>query len=1269
MIDKMPTRSPDQPPLTNVLSISTAGKNRYLFHFNSYPSLAQWTASVRLCIFEHSKLQEIYTGALIAAKGKSLNGIGQITSRTAFKHEDWVRVRFGAGTPWRKCWAVVSQPNEKEVKKAKAAAKKAKNTAYQQPQVLKGDIRFYDTKKSKKTQPIATIVDAFAAYALYPSDKALIDQSTLIKLEGRIRIHGDQPTEEEGYVFIMPDLHPAVSGFETMLRFLFPTYDTFALYGRPVQLSAQKNDPASLMFAMPTNGAQGYLEVMDVVNLILTEAKTTKLESEWREKMKALTAEKMELVENRQKQRPKSQMPMSRGMFEDGSGAGNGQNPSMDQSDLPPLHVPLTPPPDTAHNRSASEATGQAKYQGKPPNGFGQYNGGSSSDNSAYGNPPPSTGISDSSDEGLFQISPAARQLQQQQQQPPLTPVPATPRSQHRPNSRPQQLPQMDIGGEDDNLFAGVVPPRGYTPQKDDRATNRDIHQHEQNQFQAPPGFALQSSQVLLRGPPPQNDSKQAHDAEYSQPPEGDYGSNLPPAPEYSEYRRSGSWHPSAPPSGSPSPNDDYNYQGFRQQQQGQAQGQQGQSQQSRPPVSASGQKPPLRVDTHSQSITRKPVMSAVTEYNTPDSLNDLAHLIDESALDKVAPIKQEADEDDDFVLDEDTLDRRSLALIQRVLSGGDSDSDYGDSPQPTPNAAGNYPNDYDDDEPDYASSVEEDIAPPPRNAEAPRAGRMKVVGVKVDPEVVVGDAHYRPGSSAQKETMDIPKIDFGTTFSHSRQLSGEIKPAAATESITARAANGGTTAAGANEANYDTRKAMSTGDLLTSRPGPGSASDSPASTNSASSAGALAKRRSVAWSPSPQVQPHTPGMTAERYVAEKAAAAAATSQQRARYAARKSSNNSRNPSTEHLPISHHAHPPRPSSRGPNSAFLPHGLMSAPDLSANLSAKEQELIARRTGSSLLHMQDQDLKRIPHKAGLVGAIESRETERRLVKESFNGAAGGRNVIPSTTVQQEINRRQREREEKERLMQLGREQAASRQGRTPSPRYSMQPAMGQQPGAQQGYFDQQQQGTQRGSVYGNTGVYELPGTRHSSYGNLNTPGDRSSSYGLQTPGFNPPADKRHSSYSQLPTPDQMTGQMNRHSSYGMPGLPGTTGGVMGNDHRHSSHGQLPGAGYSGQHSPARGTPSPQPQMGLLQQYQQQQDERDQRREMMQGQSLMQQQMMMQGQTLMQQQQIMQQQQQQQMGMGGKAYYQGQGGVSPGGYGGQAQQGGNQYYQGRN
>lgn len=68
---------------------------------------------------------------------------------------------------------------------------------------------------------------------------------------------------------------------------------------------------------------------------------------------------------------------------------------------------------------------------------------------------------------------------------------------------------------------------------------------------------------------------------------------------------------------------------------------------------------------------------------------------------------------------------------------------------------------------------------------------------------------------------MDIPKVDFSTTFSHSRQLSGEIECTAATESITVRAENGGDNAAGVNGTNCDTRKAMSISEAATSSPPP----------------------------------------------------------------------------------------------------------------------------------------------------------------------------------------------------------------------------------------------------------------------------------------------------------------------------------------------------------------------------------------------------------------------------------------------------------------
>lgn len=303
MIDSLPTRSNDEQPLENILSISTAGRNRYLLHFNSRHSLIQWTAGIRLAMFEHSTLQEAYTGALIAGKGKTLNNIGVIMERSRQKTEEWVRVRFGAGVPWKRCWCVITPPDEKEYQKLQRELKKRSPYDRSHPPVLKGDIKFYDTrkegKKQKKAKPIATITDAYSSYALYPQAKSLIDASTLIKIEGNITIHSDPPTSTEGFVFVMPEVHPAVSGFEMMLKSLFPTWDTFALYGRPGRLVASTLDPRSLMFAMPKHKRYGYLEILDVTGLILTEGSSSWTEREWKKRLKDLTGQRITTIEDK----------------------------------------------------------------------------------------------------------------------------------------------------------------------------------------------------------------------------------------------------------------------------------------------------------------------------------------------------------------------------------------------------------------------------------------------------------------------------------------------------------------------------------------------------------------------------------------------------------------------------------------------------------------------------------------------------------------------------------------------------------------------------------------------------------------------------------------------------------------------------------------------------------------------------------------------------------------------------------------------------------
>jgi CCR4-NOT transcriptional complex subunit CAF120 len=283
----------DGKKLDNILSVSTAASNKYLFHFDSYHALTQWSASIRLAMYEHATLQEAYTGALIAGKGKTLNNIRVILDRQSARYEDWVRVRFGAGTPWRRYWCVVSPPDQKEY--AKLQKNQKKTSVYDRSStVLKGDMKFYDTKKiTKKTRPVATVKDAFSCYAIYPQSKPLIDQSTLVKIEGKIVVHSKPETITEGFVFVMPEARPAVTGFEIMLQFLFPVFDTFNLYGRPKKLIADVLDTRGLMFAMPSDKRYGYLELWDVTGLINTDGSQVWSERHWRKQLKDLTSTRM----------------------------------------------------------------------------------------------------------------------------------------------------------------------------------------------------------------------------------------------------------------------------------------------------------------------------------------------------------------------------------------------------------------------------------------------------------------------------------------------------------------------------------------------------------------------------------------------------------------------------------------------------------------------------------------------------------------------------------------------------------------------------------------------------------------------------------------------------------------------------------------------------------------------------------------------------------------------------------------------------------------
>jgi len=469
-IESLPTRSENEPPLQNVLSISTAGKNRYLLHFNSHHSLIQWTAGIRLAMFEHTTLQEAYTGALIAGKGKALNNISLIMERTRIKTEDWARVRFGAGTPWRRCWCVITPPPEKEVQKLQKQVNK-KKSAYDRsrPPVLKGEIKFYDSKKTKKATPIATIKDAYSAFAIYPQAKPLIDASTLVKVEGNITIHSDPPSTTEGFVFVMPEVHPAVSGFEMMLRWLFPVFDTFALYGRPNRLIADTTNPESLMFAMPKHRRYGYLEILDVSGLVLEQGSSEWKESEWRRRMKELVSKRMTAVENgsrtnsrygsRRSVRNSYGPSRSRIHFDDGASIKSSPPIGWAQSQAEPPYgtgIPRTDsaPPGSAdlqssvpHYRSVSDTHAHDRYASASSNFDGAYEQGPlppphSFGGSKYTNEMGTTPerVSSEEDEQTSPETPV-RELQDLRATGAPEPVAAPPAFSHGPGSLPPSKP------------------------------------------------------------------------------------------------------------------------------------------------------------------------------------------------------------------------------------------------------------------------------------------------------------------------------------------------------------------------------------------------------------------------------------------------------------------------------------------------------------------------------------------------------------------------------------------------------------------------------------------------------------------------------------------------------------------------------------------------------------------------------------------------------------------------------------------------------------
>lgn len=973
-------------------------------------------------MFEHATLQEAYTGALIAGKGKTLNNIRDILERTRLPTGDWARVRFGAGTPWRRCWCVITPPDEKEVQKLQKQATR-KKSAYSRENLpaLKGTIKFYDTKKIKKARPIATISDAYSAFAIYPQSKPLIDASTLIKLEGSITIESDPPSTTEGFVFVMPEAHAAVSGFEILLRWLFPAFDTFALYGRPTRLIADINDTRSLMFAMPKQRRYGYLEILDVTGLILEQGSSNWREGEWRKRMKELTAKRMTAIESgnrrestygsRRSTRNSFGPSRSRGVqFDDGVSIRSQPSitwnhpPQVDGSsgiprvDSAPPGAPAFATPANKsklqhqHHRSVSETDGLDRFQNQSP---AQYD-------SKYeqGPPPPPhvIGIStpvgqrfqsgmaptperlSSEDERVGSSTPV-RELQDLQSTSTPEPVAAPPAFQHAPGSlpvaKPYHSPELRRANSRMSTAtlaqlagaSGVVAAYQTTEEhrrqneaqtaedKDQRGVMSDATTKEFRSNQSAPSKGLAEVSDAPRFSFEQSPARPTNNPSSHSHP-------LPVIP----------FNPAAGSHSRPATRQDDTSSPIPAPQT-----------HSHPPATTSGHKPHTSTDStqntsrnNRQSISRKPIPVRGTSVdNTNNSQQASYPVIDQAAYDRIRQSVQYP---------------TPMNSDQRLNSG--LSSIYSDDNASTAS-------------PDYASTHRSVEARQP--ADRPRAGVMRTVG-----------NNEEANANAQSS---VPEINFGPTLNYAAVAPKPLPP-----QPQGRQSPGPTLT---QHAKVPIRRPESSGQSRSPHRNVVTPDNLHIRTESAGS-------RTMAWqpgmaAPGGSVSPGgRQGITAEEFVQQRANARPMYAHQRQASSSgnlnspplvrNRSSElltqlHSRNNSTDVLQrpasrsantaLGHHSRNnstdmlQRPSSRGATTTLGPSGNG---DIASKLSAREQEHVARVTGQPLINMA-QNRRDSQQGAGLVGAIQQREIEKQQAKQGLS----------SQVVQNAINQRQQQQQQ--------------------------------------------------------------------------------------------------------------------------------------------------------------------------------------------------------------------------------------------------------------
>lgn len=426
---------------------------------------------------------------------------------------------------------------------------------------------------------------------------------------------------------------------------------------------------------------------------------------------------------------------------------------------------------------------------------------------------------------------------------------------------------------------------------------------------------------------------------------------------------------------------------------------------------------PPNGLSESPMSVTSRPLPKEPTSSRPQPARSNTSHSINRKPVPAPppppAPFQQPpaSERASSLVsLSDNYIDEDALA---QVLNGQHTPSMTSDIRR---NGLDDYTSVYDNDSvasPDYAStrkSTETGRSRP--SVDKPRRGVLKTVGT-VEPEIPkdfqVGDAHYRPGATPEPQIIDIPKVDFGPTQAlnpgKSRPgTSGTLTQASNEQDQTQSTERIAHTPSPRRDSPVEGQRSS----VVYPSSQPNGRLERPPSRNLTTpepQVRALSSdndnRRSIAWQPGAMMG-GSPGnrqsISPEQFVEQRAAASRVTPiYAHGRYAHNRKGSTpiaSRQASGE-VPAQQQRNSPsqqqrRQSSYVTEAPARPQSRTASGDYTPHLSAREQEHVARVTGSPLISMAANPLNGGPPQGGgLIGAIEAREREKKEMKQGLSG----------------------------------------------------------------------------------------------------------------------------------------------------------------------------------------------------------------------------------------------------------------------------------------